>query len=68
MSQPVKVEVYAPPQIHPHDLFLAPGASYVVCSTNLVSLISVTLLLSMSMAGPREADSVTPRPQFKTML
>lgn len=30
MSQPVKVEVYAPPQIHPHDLFLAPGASYVV--------------------------------------
>lgn len=30
-SQPIKVEVYAPPRIHPHDIFLVPGASYVVC-------------------------------------
>ncbi|XP_010248630.1 PREDICTED: nuclear pore complex protein GP210 [Nelumbo nucifera] len=29
-SQPIKVEVYAPPRIHPDDLFLVPGASYVL--------------------------------------
>ncbi|KAK4272113.1 hypothetical protein QN277_020709 [Acacia crassicarpa] len=29
-SQAVKVEVYAPPRIHPHSIFLLPGASYVV--------------------------------------
>lgn len=27
-SQPIKVEVYAPPRIHPSDIFLVPGASY----------------------------------------
>lgn len=32
LSQPIKVEVYAPPRIHPPNIFLAPGASYVVCS------------------------------------
>ncbi|KAI3474918.1 hypothetical protein Pfo_030229 [Paulownia fortunei] len=30
LSQPVKVEVYAPPRIHPSDIFLVPGASYVL--------------------------------------
>lgn len=29
-SQPIKIEVYAPPRIHPYELSLAPGASYVV--------------------------------------
>ncbi|KAG8384867.1 hypothetical protein BUALT_Bualt04G0163000 [Buddleja alternifolia] len=29
-SQPVKVEVYAPPIIYPTDIFLVPGASYVL--------------------------------------
>ncbi|GFP93457.1 nuclear pore complex protein gp210 [Phtheirospermum japonicum] len=29
-SQPVTVEVYAPPRIHPVDIFLVPGASYVL--------------------------------------
>ncbi|XP_054801518.1 nuclear pore complex protein GP210 [Prosopis cineraria] len=29
-SQAVKVEVYATPRIHPHNIFLLPGASYVV--------------------------------------
>ncbi|XP_019185742.1 PREDICTED: nuclear pore complex protein GP210 isoform X2 [Ipomoea nil] len=27
-SQPIKIEVYAPPRIHPSDIFLVPGASY----------------------------------------
>jgi len=31
-SQAIKVEVYAAPRIHPHDIFLLPGASYVVSS------------------------------------
>ena len=31
-SQAIKVEVYAPPRIHPDNIFLLPGASYVVCS------------------------------------
>ncbi|CAK9176162.1 unnamed protein product [Ilex paraguariensis] len=30
LSQPVKVEVYKPPSIHPNDIFLVPGASYVL--------------------------------------
>ncbi|KAF7130117.1 hypothetical protein RHSIM_Rhsim10G0015700 [Rhododendron simsii] len=30
LSQPIKVEVYAPPILHPSDIFLAPGASYVL--------------------------------------
>ncbi|KAA8548147.1 hypothetical protein F0562_004591 [Nyssa sinensis] len=30
LSQPIKVEVYAPPRIHPSDIFLVPGASYVL--------------------------------------
>lgn len=30
LSQPIKIEVYAPPRIHPPDIFLAPGASYVL--------------------------------------
>ncbi|KAK4603548.1 hypothetical protein RGQ29_012174 [Quercus rubra] len=30
LSQPIKVEVYAPPRIHPPNIFLAPGASYVL--------------------------------------
>lgn len=30
LSQPIKVEVYAPPTLHPSDIFLAPGASYVL--------------------------------------
>ncbi|KZV46427.1 nuclear pore membrane glycoprotein 210-like [Dorcoceras hygrometricum] len=30
LSQPVKVEVYAPPNIHPRDIFLVPGASFVL--------------------------------------
>ncbi|KAJ4729295.1 nuclear pore complex protein [Melia azedarach] len=30
LSQPIKVEVYAPPKIHPHDIFLVPGASYML--------------------------------------
>ncbi|KAL2529004.1 Nuclear pore complex protein [Forsythia ovata] len=30
LSQPVKVEVYAPPRIHPGNIFLVPGASYVL--------------------------------------
>ncbi|KAF5479668.1 hypothetical protein F2P56_000470 [Juglans regia] len=30
LSQPIKVEVYAPPRIHPPDIFLTPGASYVL--------------------------------------
>ncbi|MED6170545.1 hypothetical protein PIB30_032004 [Stylosanthes scabra] len=29
-SQAIKVEVYAPPAIHPQDIFLLPGASYVL--------------------------------------
>ncbi|XP_004304654.1 PREDICTED: nuclear pore membrane glycoprotein 210-like [Fragaria vesca subsp. vesca] len=29
-SQPIMVEVYAAPEIHPHDIFLVPGASYVL--------------------------------------
>lgn len=28
MSQAIKVEVYAPPEIYPHNIFLLPGASY----------------------------------------
>ncbi|KAL5860539.1 hypothetical protein ACOSQ4_001835 [Xanthoceras sorbifolium] len=30
VSQAIKVEVYAPPRIHPLDIFLVPGASYVL--------------------------------------
>ncbi|XP_038715182.1 nuclear pore complex protein GP210 isoform X2 [Tripterygium wilfordii] len=30
LSQPIKIEVYPPPLIHPHDIFLVPGASYVL--------------------------------------
>uniref|UniRef100_A0A5B7BTW7 BIG2 domain-containing protein n=1 Tax=Davidia involucrata TaxID=16924 RepID=A0A5B7BTW7_DAVIN len=30
LSQPIKVEVYAPPRIYPSDIFLVPGASYVL--------------------------------------
>ncbi|XAR51910.1 hypothetical protein NMG60_11006706 [Bertholletia excelsa] len=30
LSQPIKVEVYSPPRLHPSDLFLVPGASYVL--------------------------------------
>ncbi|GAY46849.1 hypothetical protein CUMW_100160 [Citrus unshiu] len=30
LSQPIRVEVYAPPRIHPHDIFLVPGASYML--------------------------------------
>ncbi|KAE8021482.1 hypothetical protein FH972_007367 [Carpinus fangiana] len=30
LSQPIQIEVYAPPTIHPPDIFLAPGASYVL--------------------------------------
>ncbi|XP_007031576.2 PREDICTED: nuclear pore complex protein GP210 [Theobroma cacao] len=30
LSQVIKVEVYAPPTIHPHDIFLVPGASYML--------------------------------------
>lgn len=30
LSQPIKIEVYAPPSIHPSDIFLVPGASYVL--------------------------------------
>ncbi|KAI8533615.1 hypothetical protein RHMOL_Rhmol10G0023300 [Rhododendron molle] len=30
LSQPIKVEVYAAPILHPSDIFLAPGASYVL--------------------------------------
>ncbi|KAJ4827574.1 hypothetical protein Tsubulata_004795 [Turnera subulata] len=29
-SQPIKLEVYAPLGIHPHDIFLVPGASYML--------------------------------------
>ncbi|KAJ7974628.1 Nuclear pore complex protein [Quillaja saponaria] len=29
-SLPIKVEVYAPPTIHPHEIFLVPGASYLL--------------------------------------
>ncbi|KAL5718155.1 hypothetical protein ACHQM5_011091 [Ranunculus cassubicifolius] len=29
-SRPISVEVYAPPRIHPDDIFLVPGASYVL--------------------------------------
>ncbi|XP_022934341.1 nuclear pore complex protein GP210 isoform X2 [Cucurbita moschata] len=28
LSKPIKIEVYAPPRVHPHDIFLFPGASY----------------------------------------
>ncbi|XP_047338499.1 nuclear pore complex protein GP210 [Impatiens glandulifera] len=30
LSQPIRVEVYIPPKIHPSDIFLVPGASYTV--------------------------------------
>ncbi|CAA2987605.1 nuclear pore complex GP210 [Olea europaea subsp. europaea] len=30
LTQPVKVEVYAPPRLHPSNIFLVPGASYVL--------------------------------------
>ncbi|KAL3345007.1 hypothetical protein AABB24_024120 [Solanum stoloniferum] len=30
LSQPIKVEVYAPPRIDPSDIFLVPGASYML--------------------------------------
>ncbi|KAF4381614.1 hypothetical protein F8388_021242 [Cannabis sativa] len=30
LSQPIKIEVYAPPRIHPQDIFLAPGAYFVL--------------------------------------
>ncbi|KAI6671315.1 hypothetical protein NL676_006200 [Syzygium grande] len=30
LSQSIKIEVYAPPRIHPYELSLAPGASYVL--------------------------------------
>ncbi|XP_031406672.1 nuclear pore complex protein GP210 isoform X1 [Punica granatum] len=30
LTQQIKIEVYAPPIIHPRDIFLAPGASYVL--------------------------------------
>ncbi|CAB4305668.1 unnamed protein product [Prunus armeniaca] len=30
LSQPIMVEVYAPPIIHPQDIFLVPGAAYVL--------------------------------------
>ncbi|KAJ8750145.1 hypothetical protein K2173_014060 [Erythroxylum novogranatense] len=29
-SQPIKVEIYEPLRIHPHDIFLVPGASYML--------------------------------------
>lgn len=31
VSQPIKVEVYAQPRIHPNDIFMVPGAAYMVC-------------------------------------
>ncbi|XP_073140167.1 nuclear pore complex protein GP210 [Henckelia pumila] len=30
LSQPVKVEVYAPPSVHPSNIFLVPGSSFVL--------------------------------------
>ncbi|CAN4082059.1 unnamed protein product [Withania somnifera] len=30
LSQPIKIEVYAPPRINPSDMFLVPGASYML--------------------------------------
>ncbi|XP_050383609.1 nuclear pore complex protein GP210 [Argentina anserina] len=30
LSEPIMVEVYAAPEIHPHDIFLVPGSSYVL--------------------------------------
>jgi hypothetical protein len=30
-SQAIRVEVYKAPRIHPHEIFLVPGASYMVC-------------------------------------
>lgn len=43
LSQPIKVEVYAPLRIYPQDVFLAPGASYVVCAISII-LIYLTHL------------------------
>ncbi|CAI9088048.1 OLC1v1022278C1 [Oldenlandia corymbosa var. corymbosa] len=30
VSQSMKLEVYSPPRLHPHEIFLVPGASYVL--------------------------------------
>ncbi|XP_015576193.2 nuclear pore complex protein GP210 isoform X1 [Ricinus communis] len=30
LSQPIKIEVYAPLRVHPQDIFLVPGSSYVL--------------------------------------
>ncbi|XP_022152143.1 nuclear pore complex protein GP210 isoform X1 [Momordica charantia] len=30
LSEPIKIEVYAPPRVHPNDIFLLPGASYML--------------------------------------
>ncbi|XP_010528227.1 PREDICTED: nuclear pore complex protein GP210 [Tarenaya hassleriana] len=30
LSQTIKVEVYAPPSLHPHEIFLVPGAAYML--------------------------------------
>lgn len=37
-SENITIEVYAPPMVHPNDIFLVPGASYVVCASLLVPL------------------------------
>lgn len=36
LSQPIKVEIYAPPRLHPNHIFLVPGASYAVCLRNFL--------------------------------
>lgn len=46
-SQPIKIEVYAPPRIHPYKLSLAPGASYVVCIRLLLACSLVNSLPSL---------------------
>lgn len=44
LSQPIMVEVYAPPVIYPQEIFLVPGASYVVCFRYESDLVTLPFL------------------------
>lgn len=50
LSQSIKIEVYAPPRIHPYELSLAPGASYVVCIRLLLACSLFNSLTSLEIA------------------
>jgi len=54
-SQAIRVEVYKAPRIHPHEIFLLPGASYVVCSK--VQVLFLQYLFNLKMCTSKESHT-----------